>query len=102
MINNWGMDRFDSLQLFARIVELGSFTRAAGALGIPRATATHALKELEARLGTMHEAMASPEFYRQDGEQIAAAKAQLESLERELASCFERWEALEAQRAEAS
>lgn len=45
------MDRFDSLQLFTRIVELGSFTRAAGALGIPRATATHAIKELEARLG---------------------------------------------------
>jgi DNA-binding transcriptional LysR family regulator len=46
------MDRFDSLQLFARIVEFGSFTRAAGALGIPRATATHAVKALEARLGT--------------------------------------------------
>lgn len=45
------MDRFDSLRLFIRIVELGSFTRAAGALDIPRATATHAIKELEARLG---------------------------------------------------
>lgn len=46
------MDRFDSLQLFVRIVEFGSFTRAAGMLDIPRATATHAVKELEARLGT--------------------------------------------------
>ncbi|RDZ28059.1 LysR family transcriptional regulator [Lysobacter silvisoli] len=46
------MDRFDSLQLFVRIVELGSFTRAAGLLDIPRATATHAMKALEARLGT--------------------------------------------------
>jgi LysR family transcriptional regulator, regulator for bpeEF and oprC len=46
------VDRFESLQLFARIVELGSFTRAAAALEIPRATATHAIKELEARLGT--------------------------------------------------
>lgn len=45
------MDRFDSLQLFTRIVDLGSFTRAAGALEIPRATATHAIKALEARLG---------------------------------------------------
>lgn len=44
------MDRFDSLQLFARIVELGSFTKAAGALGIPRATATLAIKNLEERL----------------------------------------------------
>lgn len=46
------MDRFDSLQLFTRIVELGSFSRAAEQLEIPRATATHAIKELEARLGT--------------------------------------------------
>ena len=46
------MDRFDSLQLFTRIVELGSFSRAAAALEIPRATVTHAIKELEARLGT--------------------------------------------------
>ncbi|WP_339416006.1 MULTISPECIES: LysR family transcriptional regulator [unclassified Pseudomonas] len=45
------MDRFDSLQLFARIVELSSFSRAAAALDIPRATATHAIKELESRLG---------------------------------------------------
>lgn len=45
------MDRFDALQLFTRIVELGSFTRAAGALDIPRATATHAIKMLEERLG---------------------------------------------------
>lgn len=45
------MDRFDSLQLFARIVELGSFSRAAAALNLPRATATHAIKALEERLG---------------------------------------------------
>ncbi|WP_368655630.1 LysR family transcriptional regulator [Castellaniella ginsengisoli] len=45
------MDRFDALQLFTRIVELGSFTEAAGMLDIPRATATHAIKELEKRLG---------------------------------------------------
>lgn len=45
------MDRFDALQLFTRIVELGSFTEAAGALNIPRATATHAIKALEQRLG---------------------------------------------------
>lgn len=44
------MDRFDSLRLFTRIVELGSFTRAAAELELPRATATHAIKQLEARL----------------------------------------------------
>ena len=46
------MDRLDSLRLFTRIVELRSFSRAAAALGIPRATATHAIKQLEARLDT--------------------------------------------------
>jgi len=45
------MDRFDAMQLFIRIVELGSFTEAAGVLNLPRATATHAIKELEKRLG---------------------------------------------------
>jgi len=46
------VDRFESLQLFTRIVELSSFSQAAAALEIPRATATHAIKALEARLGT--------------------------------------------------
>lgn len=46
------MDRLKSLQLFTRIVELGSFSQAAAALEIPRATATHAIKELESRLST--------------------------------------------------
>lgn len=46
------MDRLDALQLFTRIVELSSFSRAAAVLDIPRATATHAIKELESRLGT--------------------------------------------------
>lgn len=44
------MDRFETMRLFMRIVELGSFTQAAEALAIPRATATHAIKQLEARL----------------------------------------------------
>lgn len=46
------MDRLETLQLFTRIVELSSFGRAADLLEIPRATATHAIKELEVRLGT--------------------------------------------------
>ncbi|MDM9559901.1 MULTISPECIES: LysR family transcriptional regulator [Bordetella] len=45
------MDRFVALQLFNRIVELGSFTEAAEMMNIPRATATHAIKQLESRLG---------------------------------------------------
>lgn len=45
------MDRLDALTLFTRIVETRSFTRAANGLNIPRATATHAIQQLEARLG---------------------------------------------------
>lgn len=46
------MDRLDSLRLFTRIIESGSFTKAAETLGIPRASATYAIQELEARLDT--------------------------------------------------
>lgn len=46
------MDRFHAMRLFTRIVELGSFTRAAEDLQLPRATVTHALQQLEKRLGT--------------------------------------------------
>jgi len=46
------MDRLHTLQLFTRIVELGSFSKAAAMLDVPRATATHAIKQLEARLST--------------------------------------------------
>ena len=45
------MDRLDTLMLFTRIVETGSFSRAAEMLDIPRPTATNAIKDLEARLG---------------------------------------------------
>ncbi|NII09263.1 LysR family transcriptional regulator [Oleiagrimonas sp. C23AA] len=68
------MDRLDAMQLFARIVELGSFSRAAEAMDLPRATATHAIKALEARLGvrllerTTRSVRSTPEgdtYYRQ-------------------------------------
>ncbi|NRB56255.1 MAG: LysR family transcriptional regulator [Salinicola sp.] len=45
------MDRLDAMTLFVRIVESGSFTKAANALDIPRATATLAIQQLESRLG---------------------------------------------------
>lgn len=45
------MDRLDSMRLFTRIVELGSFTAAAEEASIPRATATYAVQQLEKRLG---------------------------------------------------
>ncbi|MFL9926302.1 LysR family transcriptional regulator [Herbaspirillum lusitanum] len=45
------MDRFEAMRLFTRIVELESFTKAAADLDLPRATVTHSIKQLEARLG---------------------------------------------------
>ncbi|PTQ10015.1 LysR family transcriptional regulator [Sphingomonas oleivorans] len=45
------MDRFDAMRLFTRIVERRSFTLAAQDIGLPRSTATDAIKELELRLG---------------------------------------------------
>lgn len=45
------MDRLEAMRLYTRIVELGSFTAAADDLNLPRATVTHAVKRLEARLG---------------------------------------------------
>ena len=40
------MDRFQAMQLFTRIVELGSFSRAAEKLDLPRASATQILRQL--------------------------------------------------------
>lgn len=44
------MDRFDAMQAFARVVEAGSFTRAADTLQVSRATVTQLVQQLEARL----------------------------------------------------
>ena len=45
------MDRFESLQVFARVVEQGSFARAADKLGISTSAASRAIADLEAHLG---------------------------------------------------
>jgi len=46
------MDRFQEMQVFVRIAERQSFTRAADDLQIPRATVTNLMKRMEERLGT--------------------------------------------------
>lgn len=45
------MDLFQAMRLYTRIVDLGSFTRAAEQLELPRASATQIIKQLEAHLG---------------------------------------------------
>lgn len=44
------MDRFEALQVFARVVEAGSFTKAAQTLHTSKTTVTHLVQQLEARL----------------------------------------------------
>ena len=44
------MDRFDAMQAFARVVETGSFTKAASSLHISRTSVTQLVQQLEARL----------------------------------------------------
>src|SRR5690554_3683369 len=44
------MDRFDAMQAFARVVETGSFTKAAETLHMSRTTVTQLVQQLEARL----------------------------------------------------
>ncbi|GAA5131020.1 LysR family transcriptional regulator [Alloalcanivorax gelatiniphagus] len=46
------MDRFKAMLVFTRVVEAGSFTRAADTLEMPRATVTTAVQQLEAHLGS--------------------------------------------------
>jgi DNA-binding transcriptional LysR family regulator len=48
---NDGMDRIQGLQLFVRVCETGSLTRAATDLGVTQPTATKHIAQLEKRLG---------------------------------------------------
>lgn len=45
------MDRFESLRVFVRVAEAGSFTRAAESLLMPRSSVSTAIQQLEARVG---------------------------------------------------
>ena len=44
------MDRFDAMQAFARVVEAGSFTKAAETLHMSKTSVTQLVQQLEARL----------------------------------------------------
>lgn len=46
------MNRLDIMQVFVRVAELSSFTRAADSLGLPKASASAAVRKLETLLGT--------------------------------------------------
>jgi ATP-binding cassette subfamily F protein uup len=54
------------------------------------------IEELESELEAVQVRMADPDFYQSGGDEIAAAKQRMEEIELELASAYERWEALES------
>ncbi len=55
---------------------------------------------LEVQMGELHRAMADPAFYRQDPAGIVSTNAHLQSLEKDLAAAYQRWEVLETLLAE--
>ena len=46
------MNQLDAMHVFVRVAELASFTRAADSLGLPKASASTAVQQLENLLGT--------------------------------------------------
>ena len=54
------------------------------------------IEELETQISAIHEAMADPSFYQQDGDTIASEQEKLSSLNKELETSYARWEELES------
>lgn len=46
------MNRIEAMHIFVRVAELASFTKAADSLGLPKASTSTAVQQLEAHLGT--------------------------------------------------
>ena len=53
------------------------------------------IEGLETELASLHGSMASPDYYKQDGTQIAAEQSRLASLASRLAQAYQRWEQLD-------
>ena len=53
------------------------------------------IEALESEQERLHEAMADPDFYRRQREQIVQTTTELEEVEKQLADAYERWETLE-------
>jgi len=54
------------------------------------------IDDLEKRQAEYAAVMADPAFYKQDGRVVAEVQAEADTVARELQSCFERWELLDA------
>jgi ATP-binding cassette subfamily F protein uup len=53
------------------------------------------IEGLEAELGELHQRMAEPAFYRRPPAEIIRARTRLQSLQRDVAEAYRRWEELE-------
>ena len=53
------------------------------------------IEQLESRISTLHDKMAQPDFYARPGPEISQESSSLKELEDQLATAYERWEALE-------
>ncbi|MBI5075253.1 MAG: ATP-binding cassette domain-containing protein [Nitrospirae bacterium] len=53
------------------------------------------IESLEAERDRLYESLADPAFYRQDGNRIPEAKAQIEQFEKDIAAAYEQWDLLE-------
>jgi ATP-binding cassette subfamily F protein uup len=54
------------------------------------------IEALESEQKEIYRVLSDPSFYRQAGEEVASAKAKLESLEVDIEKAYQRWEVLEA------
>ncbi|MDK2848335.1 MAG: transport system ATP-binding/permease protein [Desulfuromonadales bacterium] len=54
------------------------------------------IEALETEQAELHEKLADPAFYKEQGDAVSAVRERMMSLEEELAECFVRWEELEA------
>ncbi len=87
------MNRLEAMQIFARVAELASFTRAAESLGIPKASASNAVQQLESALGTqlLHRTTRKVQLT-QDGQAFYERSKDLLADMDELQSMFQRGE----------
>jgi ABC transport system ATP-binding/permease protein len=54
------------------------------------------IEDLESRQKALHLEMAAPDYHRQGGPRISAARSELEAIERDLTAAYSRWEELDA------
>ncbi|MDG2221666.1 MAG: ATP-binding cassette domain-containing protein [Rubripirellula sp.] len=58
------------------------------------------IEKVESEIAALHDTMASPDYYQQASDLIAADATRLKSFEDELATAYERWESLESELAD--